>query len=134
MWTLGNSQFDAAQNGDDSIPNGALDLQVQGDTKPCSSPDLKVRGPTEASGEEKLARKILADGQMAGTDHATKELANDTMTAVDGEDVIRGGQCESFDFISGTWRYRFMTAKMAVVVAFRSETEMALVTAWRKKT
>jgi hypothetical protein len=61
-------------------------------------------------------------------------VAKDGMTTVDAENIIRGGRCESFDLIGGTWRYRFTTDKMTAVIAFRSKTEMVLVTAWRKKT
>lgn len=34
---------------------------------------------------------------------------------------------------NGSWRYRVRTARMAVIVAFRSETALRVVTAWRFK-
>ena len=46
--------------------------------------------------------------------------------------VSRGGIVEPAEFESGSWRYRVRTARMCVV-AFRSETELRIVTAWRFK-
>jgi hypothetical protein len=38
------------------------------------------------------------------------------------------------ELVSGTWRYRVETSRMAAVVAFRSATHAVAVTAWRFKT
>jgi hypothetical protein len=35
------------------------------------------------------------------------------------------------EFENSSWRYRVRTARIAVIVAFRSETELRVVTAWR---
>jgi len=44
---------------------------------------------------------------------------------------LKAGCVEGKDLISGTWRYRIRTPEVCVVVAFRSETELVVVTAWR---
>lgn len=84
-------------------------------------------------GAEKLARWILEYGTTGFTGHADNELAHDRLSRVDAQNVLRAGTCVGCDLISGTWRYRFSTARIAVIVAFRSETAMVVVTAWRIK-
>lgn len=78
-----------------------------------------------------LARRILAQGYVAFTQHARDEMKNDSLVDRDVTNVIRGGYCESVDFEKGTWRYRIRTQRIVVVVAFRSEAELRVVTAWR---
>ncbi len=65
--------------------------------------------------------------------HAKEEMLADDMTTVDCENVLRGGVVQPPDFEKGSWRYRVETSWMAVVVAFRSSTELVVVTAWRVK-
>ena len=80
---------------------------------------------------EHLAKKILKDGQVAWSRHALDEMEEDNLSAVDVTNVIRGGWCEGVDFENDSWRYRIRTQKIVAVVAFRSEAEMVVVTAWR---
>jgi hypothetical protein len=55
----------------------------------------------------------------------------DDLTTVDCENVLRGGVVRPGEFEHGTWRYRVETSRITVVVAFRSEGELVVVTAWR---
>jgi hypothetical protein len=55
------------------------------------------------------------------------------LTAVDATNVLRGGVVEPGEFENGSWRYRIRTQRIYVVVSFRSETELRVVTAWRWK-
>lgn len=50
---------------------------------------------------------------------------------VDCENVLRGGVVRPGEYEHGSWRYRIETSRLAVVVAFRSENELVIVTAWR---
>ena len=50
---------------------------------------------------------------------------------VDCENVLRGGVVRQGEYEHGTWRYRVETNKTTVVIAFRSEQELVVVTAWR---
>jgi hypothetical protein len=50
---------------------------------------------------------------------------------VDCTTVLRGGVVEPGELERGSWRYRVKTNTMCVVVAFRSEMELVVVTAWR---
>lgn len=58
------------------------------------------------------------------------------MTSVDATNVLRGGgridDAEPHPK-TGVWTYRVHTRRMCVVVAFRSTTELVVVTAWREK-
>jgi hypothetical protein len=92
-----------------------------------------LKEPLSLPDAEKRARWILEHGTFVVSKHAEQELAKDHLSSVDAVNILRAGACVSFDLVSGSWRYRFGTAKITVVVAFRSETELVVVTAWRMK-
>ena len=79
----------------------------------------------------KLIRQILQTGTVSFSTHALKEMAKDNLTTIDCTNVLRGGVVEPPEFREGTWRYRVRTASIYVVVAFRSDTHLVVVTAWR---
>jgi hypothetical protein len=79
----------------------------------------------------RLIREVLRSGSVALSRHAEAEVAKDNLTMVDVTNVLRGGVVDPAEFENGSWRYRVRTARIAVVVAFRSETELRVVTAWR---
>ena len=74
---------------------------------------------------------ILASGSVSFSDHALDELGKDKMTTIDAVNVLRGGIVEPGELERGTYRYRVRTPRMYVVVAFRSESELRVVTGWR---
>lgn len=76
---------------------------------------------------------ILASGSVAFSKHAEEELEKDGMNMVDASNILRGGVVEPGELERGSYRYRVRTPRMCVVVAFRSETELRVVTAWRIK-
>jgi len=86
--------------------------------------------PPEA---RRLIRAILDSGSVAFSKHAEEEMAKDNVTIVDVANVLRGGVVDPGEYENGSWRYRVRTARIAVIVAFRSETELRVVTAWRFK-
>lgn len=79
----------------------------------------------------KLVREILANGQVSYSMHAKQRMVQRSMTMPDVANVLRGGWCDNVEEENGTWRYRMTTTRMAVVVAFRSETHLHVVTAMR---
>ena len=82
----------------------------------------------------KLAREILTSGRIGFTRHAREEMEKDDLTEVDVVNVLRAGQLtEPGEMEKGTWRYRIHTARIWVVVAFRSVAELVVITAWRKR-
>lgn len=80
---------------------------------------------------KRLIGAILDEGSIAFSKHALKELEKDDLTPVDTANILRGGIVEPGELENGSWRYRVRTTRMCVVVAFRSETELRIVTAWR---
>ena len=82
---------------------------------------------------KKAIKAVLTDGTVEFSAHGRKEMANDNMSERDVQNVLRGGYCDPAEEASGTWRYRVHTQMFCVVVAFRSEEQLVVVTAWRKK-
>ena len=93
-----------------------------------------MKEPLSPDAATALIRSILRGGQVAISQHATEELLKDDLTSVDCANVMRAGcVSEPADLIKQTWRYRVHTARITVVVAFRSDDELVVVTAWRAK-
>jgi len=78
-----------------------------------------------------LIRQILQTGRFIYSRHAIEEMTADELTTVDCENVLRGGVVRPGEYEHGGWRYRVETRRITVVVAFRSEREIVVVTAWR---
>jgi hypothetical protein len=97
----------------------------------------KLRGvlvePLKPADAKNLIRQILLTGNVVLTSHAQQEMAKDNMTMLDVTNVLRGGVVDPGEYENGSWRYRVRTGRMCVVVAFRSEAELVVVTAWRFK-
>jgi hypothetical protein len=90
--------------------------------------------PLDPHAAKALILAILQSGGTVFSRHALHEMATDRfgeITRVDVVNVLRGGVVEPAELEKGTWRYRVRTAKIYVVVAFLSETELIVVTAWR---
>lgn len=78
-----------------------------------------------------LIRQILQAGIVAFSGHARDEMQNDELTTGDCINVLRGGVVEPGRLERDSWRYRVKTSTICVVVTFRSETKLVVVTAWR---
>jgi len=92
-----------------------------------------LKEPLEPNRARRLIRDILAKGSVSFSGHSEKAPADDDLSTVDAVNVLRGGAVEPAEFENGSWRYRVRTRRMAVVIVFRSESEIAVVTAWREK-
>src|SRR5260370_20380410 len=65
--------------------------------------------------------------------HTGRRLRERNIDMVDVDNVLRTGRIDTEGRLEdGSWRYRMETDRMVVVVAFRSRSEMVIVTAWRK--
>ena len=87
--------------------------------------------PLAPDAARQLMREILRAGRFIYSKHAKEELLADRLTTVDCENVIRGGVVRPGEFENGSWRYRVETGRITMVVAFRSEHKLVVVTAWR---
>jgi hypothetical protein len=103
------------------------------DVKSSHDYDTTVKEPLSPDAARTLIRSILQSGRFVYSPHAEEEMAKDGITTVDAVNVLRGGVVQPGEFERGTWRYRVRTARLTVVVAFRSETELVVVTAWRMR-
>jgi hypothetical protein len=92
-----------------------------------------LKEPLEPSKARRLIREILEKGSVSFSGHSGKALADDDHSTVDAVNVLRGGVVEPAEFENGSWRYRVRTQRTAVVIVFRSASEITVVTAWREK-
>jgi Domain of unknown function (DUF4258) len=95
-----------------------------------------MREPFNRNEAMKRIQEICSspEGEVVSSRHAKQELANDALTMMDAMNVLRAGKIvEEAELENGTWRYRVHTERMAVVVAFLSESKLKIITAWRKK-
>lgn len=61
------------------------------------------------------------------------EMRADELIIADCVSVMRAGAVRPAEWVRGTWRYRVETRRITVVIAFRSEEALVVVTAWRVK-
>ncbi len=92
---------------------------------------MTLREPLSPPAARKLIRAILKDGSVGFSTHARDEMHKDNLGEIDVVNVLRGGVVEPGEWEHGSWRYRVRTARMVAVVAFRSESALSVVTAWR---
>ena len=92
-----------------------------------------MREPLARRQARRRILEILATGTVSFSGHALDELRKDRATAVDATNVLRSGVVGPGRLRDGTWRYPVRTTRMTVVVAFRSETRLVVVTAWRNR-
>lgn len=91
-------------------------------------PALIPMSPPEA---KHLARDIMENGDFEVSGHAIQEMRDDDLNTTDVVNVIRGGVYHAPELEKGEWRYRISTARMSVVIVFRSRERLRVVTAWR---
>ena len=87
----------------------------------------------DSSRAKRLILKVLESGTVRISSHAREELQKDNVTVVRCYDALRVGWVEEPELEKGTCRYRVQTRTICVVVAFRSEASLVIVTAWRKE-
>ena len=83
--------------------------------------------PFDPSEAKERIRSILDTGVVVPSGHALEELEKDDLTLVDCTNVLRGGFVEPAEFENGSWRYHVRTARMCVVIVFRSEQRLVVV-------
>lgn len=100
----------------------------------ASKKSIDVTAQLPEAQARKLVSSILPEGAVTFTKHARDEMAKDDMVETDVINVLRNGTLtEAGELVVESWRYRLHTERFGVVVAFRSTSELVVVTAWRKK-
>lgn len=92
-----------------------------------------LQEPLSNHAAKKLIAEILKTGTVSIDGHAYKAMEDDNLTEIDVQNVLRGGWVEFSEYERRSWRYRVRTQRIWVVVAFRSETHLVVVTVWRKQ-
>lgn len=90
-----------------------------------------MREPLDRDAAVRLIHRILTVGVTRFSSHALEEMRKDGMTTPDVLNILRSGVVEAPELEHGTWRYRVRGRAAYVVVAFRSELSLVVVTAWR---
>ncbi|MFY0565133.1 DUF4258 domain-containing protein [Archangium lansingense] len=91
-----------------------------------------VTGHLRAGDAKKLIRSILEGGWVFFSRHAEDEMRKDELSRRDVENVLRGGVVREPEWENGSWRYHVETSKIRVVIAFRDENTLVVVTAMRR--
>jgi len=91
-----------------------------------------LKEPLHGGQLRSLTRKIIDEGEVEFSSHALAEMSKDGLSEMDIVSVLRAGTTEPGELERGTWRYRISTERICVVVAFRSEHWLVVVTAWRQ--
>ena len=87
--------------------------------------------PLDEIAAKRVIRNIIERGTVRWTAHALRRLAARDLTTVDSVNVLRAGVVDPPELENGTWRYRVRAGRISVVVAFRSEDTLVVITAWR---
>lgn len=92
--------------------------------------------PLSAVEARKLSRRVLGEGEVRYSQHALYEMETDPfggISTTDVERVLMGGVVDEAEYEHGSWRHRVRALGVCVVFAFRSETSLVIVTAWRER-
>jgi len=89
--------------------------------------------PLKPSITKRIIRTILDDGHLEFSAHALEEMKKDDLSELDIINVLRGGWPGPGELERGSWRYQVSTRAITAVVAFRSESWLVVVTAWRER-
>lgn len=95
---------------------------------------MDVTGPLKAKQARDLARSIerSPEGRVRILEaHNALRMKQRGVSEADVRNVIRFGIVYEDGCENGTWRYRFETRKFRVVIAFRSETTLVVITVMR---
>ena len=88
--------------------------------------------PFKAFVAKKMVAEIIATGTVVFGTHSLDEMRKDGLAVSDCHNLLRAGIFGEAEWEKGEWRYRVQTPRMVFVFAFASETEIRIVTAWRK--
>jgi hypothetical protein len=91
-----------------------------------------VAGHLRAGDTKKRIRAIQEEGWVFFSGHAEEDMRKDELSRRDVENVLRGGLVREPEWENGSWRYHVETSKIRVVIAFRDELTLVVVTAMRR--
>jgi hypothetical protein len=93
-----------------------------------------LKEPLAADEAKRLIVKAIGSDRVDFKQvHAREEMTHDDLSMRDVLRILRGGVVEPGELLRNTWRYRVRTSWAYVVVRFRTEDNVVVVTAWRIK-
>jgi hypothetical protein len=99
--------------------------------------DYKSHRLQKEEARKRIAKAINGSAcEVLFSKHAEEELIKDGLTVVDAINILSSPDAKILsdgELEKGTYRYRLETNKICLVVAFGSNEEIIVVTAWRKK-
>ena len=91
-----------------------------------------MKQPLRAVEAKRLAKAILETGRVSYSEHAQARLKKHRMTTTDCENVLRGGAYQEAEWENGGWRHQVHTQKFVVVIEFVKESNLLVITEWRR--
>ena len=89
--------------------------------------------PLKAHQVKALVRDVLKEGSTSFGKHAYEEMEKDDISEQDVANVLRRGSPQDGEWENGSWRYEVVSTRFTVIITFRSETYLFVVTAWRNR-
>lgn len=89
--------------------------------------------PMKPEAAKRLAREIVESGTVVFSRHAQEEMEKDDLQSADCLNLLRAGDFEPPELENNELRYRVSTRRMCVVIVFRSNERLRVVTAWRNR-
>jgi hypothetical protein len=95
--------------------------------------DVSETTPLTADDATMLARRIAVCGTISWTAGALRRLSAERLTTIDCHNAIRRGTSDPGERSRSLWRYRIHTPAVRVEVVFRSNDELVVVSAARRR-
>ena len=77
-----------------------------------------------------LIRDCITLGSVSWTHHALERCSERGLTTGDCVNALKSGAVDPAEWENGTWRYRVRAGPITVVIAFRDERSLTVITAW----
>lgn len=87
--------------------------------------------PLPPSTVKKMILVILESGVLAFSSHSLEEMEDDNLLETDVISCLRGGVVSPGELRNASYRYPVKTSRVGCAIAFRAETHLVVVTAWR---
>lgn len=90
-----------------------------------------LQEPLDPEAARRRIRALVAGGRIRYSRHALDQVSARRLDMADCLNVLRAGGVGPAEWVNGSWRYPVATPRgFTVVVAFRGEDVLVVVTAW----
>lgn len=92
---------------------------------------MKINEPLDENHARRQIRDCIARGSVRWTNHVLERCSERGLTTGDCVNALKSGAVEPTGWEHGAWRYRVRAGDVTVVVAFRGQRQLTVITAWR---